>query len=172
MKNILYTGILAVLLSCSSSSSDVLVDSVYVHTRNQLKIVNGVILIKLPNGVSFNWDNDCSRIVEDSLYRSLVTTFSTKQHSTIRLILDTTITSARVCTFDKNLLVGDLAFLVIDKIKGIHYALVFNVQFDVFQADCPYPFGLFSYINKYRSEAYTKVELYLNQDLSYKPISY
>ncbi|MDJ1501235.1 hypothetical protein [Xanthocytophaga agilis] len=172
MKNILYTSVLALLLSCSSSSSDVSVDSVYVHTRNQLKIVNGVILIELPNGVSFNWDNDCSRIVEDSLYRSLVTTFSTKQHSTIRLILDSTITSARVCAFDKNLLVGDLAFLLIDKIKGIPYALVLNVQFDVFQADCYYPVGLFSYINKYRSEVYKKVELYFNQDLSYKPISY
>ncbi|MDJ1501210.1 hypothetical protein [Xanthocytophaga agilis] len=161
MKKILYTSMFALFMSCSSSRSDISTDSVNVDTGYQVEIVNGIILIELPNGVSFNWDNECSRIVDDSLYRSLITTFSTKQHSTIKLILDTTITPARVCPFDKNLLVGDLAFLLIDKIKGIPYLKALDVRFDSFQADCYYPVSLFAYINNSRHEVYKKVELYL-----------
>ncbi len=127
---------------------------------------DSIILIKLFDNVSFYWDNSTSRIVEDKHFKQVFDEFSINQKRIAALITDTTKTSAKICGSDKvkdNLLLGDLAFLLIDKIKKLPYAYVFNMQFDVLAADCEYPVGLYYYINNNRYQVMKKVSAYLDE---------
>ena len=137
-------------------------DSVFnINVVNQKGMMDSIVLVQLSNGIVFNWNNKSFCIVEDNLFSSVVTIFSQKQQSIVACILDTTKTPAKVCSLDRNLLVGDLTFLLIDKVKSLPYFKALGVQWDTFDTDCNYPFGLFDYINNYRDEVSNKVGSYL-----------
>lgn len=124
-------------------------------------VLSDMILVQLSNGTSLHWSNQSSKIIEDSLFREVSVSFPKKRMSLIALISDTTETQAKACGVDKNLLVGDISFLLIDKIKMVPYFKVLGVQWDTYDMDCPYPFGLLDYINSHRDEVRKKVKSYI-----------
>lgn len=127
-------------------------------------LFDSIVFIKLDNGVSFNWNNNSYRIEEDSIFNKLKSTYSDYRDEIVQLISDTTITTAKVCDLDRNLLLGDLAYLIISKIDNISILDFIEITFDVFEYNCPYPIGYFYSIEEYRIELKNKIELYASKE--------
>ncbi|GAA0876020.1 hypothetical protein GCM10009118_24300 [Wandonia haliotis] len=177
MKGLIFACALVLFSYCSSRELKVSKDSDYIdgeirlkedslnlNAMNQKGMESGkdsIVLVQLVEDISINWNNQSYSIMEDELFSSVVAVFSKKQKRIIALISDTTISEAKACSIDRNLLVGDLAFLLINKIKKLPYFEVLGVQWDFLEDNCKYPFGLFDYINNYRNEVEKKVEFYL-----------
>ena len=130
-------------------------------TTIQVAEVDSVIEIKFPNGVSFHWNNRSYRIVDDSLYTSIDISSLAMQEELAKLITDSTKTHAAVCTLDRNLSIGELAFLLLNKAIGLPFFYILQTQLDVFDLGCPYPTWLFDVIDRDRSGVRERVERYL-----------
>jgi len=103
-----------------------------------------IIHIKLEDGISFNWNNKTSQIVEDSLFRSIVSRFENIKLKLSDQITNLSITPARTCGLERNLYVGDLVFMIITRIQDIPNPV--QMQLDVFEMNCRYPAGFFEAI--------------------------
>jgi hypothetical protein len=101
------------------------------------------------SGVIFNWDNSKSEIVNDVLYKKLVVRFKNDKSYAI------------ACGKKEALVIGDLAFLLLDKIKGLPFFAVTGFQCDSFKPGCAYPVGYFEIIKAHRLEIAEKVKNYL-----------
>lgn len=173
---ILATGIL-LLASCSSPTSDapaagkpLRVKAAQPNVSSKRKSLHRtmereqVVLVSFANGISLHWDNHRHLLVADSLFDSAVATFPEKQPSFIALISDTTATSAKACDCaetDLPLVAGDVAFLLLNRIKQAAGMNVLGMQWDVFDTDCPYPCGMLSYVKENRREVREKIATYL-----------
>jgi hypothetical protein len=113
------------------------------------------------SGVIFNWDNSKSEIVNDVLYKKLVVRFKNDKSYLIEQISNITKTSAIACGKKEALVIGDLAFLLLDKIKGLPFFAVTGFQCDSFKPGCAYPVGYFEIIKAHRLEIAEKVKNYL-----------
>jgi hypothetical protein len=122
---------------------------------------DSVLLIRLSDDISIHWNNKSQDIVNDALLSSIRASFTDIKQNLVDQILNTSVTPARICSTKRNLVVGDMAFLLIDKIKDVPFFQVFGIQCDFFERDCKYPYGMFDYMNNYREEAKSKLELYL-----------
>lgn len=125
------------------------------------QIENGDVLISLNDSISFHWDNQKYKFVEDSLWKLLENDYQNLEPVLIDLILDTNESQAKICSIERNLYKGDLSFLVLDKINNLPYIDIFHTQWDSFDVDCNYPGGMLWYINKNRSEIKQSVSNYL-----------
>lgn len=115
------------------------------------QINRDVILVEVTNDKYLNWDNCKYEIVKDKFWIELKKDYLSNKVEYIELIEDTTNTDAYICGLRKNLVKGDIAFLIIDEVDNIPLFSVFDIQFDVFDNNCKYPNGLFSSLNKKRS---------------------
>ncbi len=120
-----------------------------------------VILIEVINDKYLNWDNCKYEIVKDKFWIELKKDYLLNKVKYIELIEDTNSTNAYICGLRKNLVKGDIAFLIIDEVDNIPFFSVFHVQWDVFNNNCKYPDGLFSSLNKKRSFFKSKLLEYL-----------
>lgn len=123
------------------------------------------ILVNLSNEVSFKWSNVSHEIVEDKLFLKIKKQFSQHYLSIVEDISNTTLTKAIECTSHRQLPIGDLAFLLIDKINNIPYFSVLGTQLDAFTNGCEYPKSLFDYLKFNRLEAKSKLKVYLENNL-------
>jgi hypothetical protein len=110
-----------------------------------LKKWESIVLIKLKNGISFNWNNEKGEFEEDNLFKYVLKKFEIIKLDLANEIIDTQETPARICQFHKNLVKGDLVFLLINRIKKIPNPI--QMQLDVFENNCKYPSGYFEAIN-------------------------
>ena len=143
------------------------IDTVIYHTIDYpvkaKKISKNIIRVQLADDIIFHWDNKTYRIKEDKHLQNIVNHFQEKEEYLVALFLDTTPTLAVVCGYDSNLVIGDLIFLLLDKIVHIPLLPVFQVQWDVFIYGCHYPNGLFTsfHYKRNRTRYYKALEYYL-----------
>lgn len=132
---------------------------------------NDKVYIVLSEHVKLFWDNKNSEIIKDSLYRMVKRNFGQYVKEITTQVSDTRITPAQSCGVERNLVMGDLAFLLIDDIVGIPYFSALGFQWDTFDTDCKYPLHMFGSLELYRPEIKSKLELYLNSSEGKKKIS-
>lgn len=179
MKEVLIVLATSMLLlaSCSSAASDAQVEekSLLIKAAQQgvpskRKLLpqalgqEQIVLVKFTNGSALHWDNHLHTIVSDSLYDAVVATCPEEQPSFIALLSDTTATSAKACNCteaDLPLVIGDVAFLVLHKLKRVAGMQVLGIQWDAFDTDCSYPCGMLSYVQANRKAVRKKVAAYL-----------
>ncbi len=125
------------------------------------QINRDVIFIEVINDKYLNWDNCKYEIVKDKFWIELKKDYLSNKVEYIELIEDTTNTDAYICGLRKNLVKGDIAFLIVDEVENIPYAYVFKTQWDVFYLNCKYPGGLFSSLNNNRYHFKSKLLEYL-----------
>lgn len=132
----------------------------------------GIVLVSLAKDIRFRWNNQTSFFVEDELFRSLVATFPRKQHRLVALILDTTATAAVACagtSESRRLVTGDLAFSLVLRIGRIPWYDVYQMQFDSFEYNCPFPSGQLNYITKNRTAVWRQTVNYLAHTAQTRP---
>jgi hypothetical protein len=135
---------------------------------NEKSLIKSIVLIRFEKSdILFNWDNSKSQIVEDALFRKIVYRFKSNEAYLADQITNLTQTPAIACGKDK-LVIGDLAFLMINKIKHLPFFKITNVQCDSFETGCPYPNGYFDVIRKDRIRIKERVKHYLS--INVKPI--
>jgi hypothetical protein len=123
------------------------------------------ILIKFEKSkIAFNWSNAKSEIIEDELYRNTLKNFKSQRNNLISQITDKSPTLAITCGKKSNLVMGDLAFLLIDKVEHLPFFEIAHVQCDVFNADCQYPYGYFGAIENHRTDIQNNVRTYLSSE--------
>jgi len=122
--------------------------------------IESVYTVQLKNGISFRWSNTKSMIIKDGLLDSTLQAYPNIKKQLVHQILDNTKVPAMVCTMDKNLRKGDLAFLLLLEIGDIPLLKVFQIQWDSYKYNCFYPSGLMKYISNNRKEAKEKLEQY------------
>lgn len=154
MDTLMYSCLLTLLFSCSLFQHGKTVTTMTDKTEQ-------FITIQLSETIWIHWDNRSHRIASDSLLGFIAMNFSEMQQTITKQILDTTGTPAIACNANRNLVVGDIAFLLVDEVKRIPYFQVLGVQFDAFNFECSYPHGLFTYISEDREMVKRKVEFYL-----------
>ena len=111
-------------------------------------------------GVAIEWDNSKSDFTENSGFSELKVKFQANKSELITEILNEEITKAWSCNDSRQLTKGELSFAFIKKITSLPLGEIFNMQWDVFEINCPYPIGLFSYVSKNRSTVVDKLTDY------------
>jgi hypothetical protein len=139
-------------------------DSIYIidsliEDNNFKAVSDSIVLIKIKD-IILKWDNINYTFIKDDSFEALRKNFKNHRDDIVSMIPDTSNTYAKICSQNKNLLLGDIAFLLVDNIITLPYADIFNVQIDVFYK-CSYPLGLFSIINNNRVEVKERVKKYL-----------
>lgn len=120
-----------------------------------------IILITINKNYSFNWDNDKSKVVEDSLFNSLVTNFTSVKLDLADYILNSEGTNAVICNSNRKIKKGDLVFLVINRIEPLPLLDIFKTQCDVYDNNCPYPTCFIEAIDKDRGSIKSRVKDFL-----------
>lgn len=110
-----------------------------------------IVLIKFNNGSSIHWNNLTSEIVADKLFVRLKHNYKNYRRYFIDQISNTNTTQATACGKKSELVVGDIAFLIIDKIDHLPAFKIMQTQFDVIDSNCHYPVGYFNTIDKNRN---------------------
>jgi len=128
---------------------------------DDLNYSDSCIEINLNSQIIINWDNKKFKIVVDSNYRQIEDNIEKYMLLLIDKIKDTSLTNAKVCGYDNNLSTGQIAFLLLDKIKKIPYAFVFDYKFDLFSDGCKFPIGFIDFILEEREIVSEKVYYYL-----------
>lgn len=139
------------------------IDSKYLKLKEDS--IDSVVLIELPNKDLIKWNNYSHKIILDSLFGMVIDKFSENQKSYLNLILDTSATRAKVCSIERNLFVGDLAFLIIHEIKHLPLADILQKQCDAFMSGCPYSVGFFNALDQNRLAIKGRIELNLKNRL-------
>ena len=184
MKEALFICIVMLIVSCSSSGSNSsepadtistlsiennLADSNNSNWNNSVKILavtqmnikDSILLVKFFNNNVFYWDNKSSSIVHDTLYQNIVETFAENKMTYAALISDTTVLPARICSYDKNLVLGDLVFILINEIENVPFSEVFETEWDVHTFGCKYPLAMIESFHIRREMMRRQVESYL-----------
>ncbi len=106
------------------------------------------ILIEFDGGINILWDNVNDTIIKDENYYSL--SQEPININIVNAISDTSIVSNHVCSKHSPLRKGDVAFLTLCKLQHIYPAKDLHYQFDVFDKDCEYPYGMLDYLEDNR----------------------
>ena len=139
------------LTSCTTNNHDPKTEDKNPQIESKVSLspsVDTFVLIKFDKNIMLNWDNKTGRIKEDSLFNKIISDFENNKYVLINKLADTSETKAMTC--HKNLVVGDLAFLIIDKVKQLPFFEITKVQCDHFTNECPYPEGYFEVIGRDR----------------------
>ena len=136
--------------------------SIFSQRKAGIVSPKDTILIKFKGShISFNGSNSKNQIIDDMLYRDLLKSFKNERGFIINQITDVTPTLATTCGKKNNLVIGDLAFLLIDKIENLPFFEISHVQCDVYNTACPYPSGYFNAIENHRVDIQHNVKTYL-----------
>lgn len=100
-----------------------------------------IILVSFSDkDVAFYWNISTGSIVEDSLFKKLKRIYKRKRDYLIDQVSDTTRTTASVChDLKRKLLMGDMAYLLLDKMENLPFFEITHIQCDVIENDCPSP---------------------------------
>jgi hypothetical protein len=120
--------------------------------------------IQLIDKLSINWSPVDNDVRQDSLFTHIKANIQENREVLTGLISDTTLSIISACKRG-GLHKGDIAFMILDKIYHIPYFKVFGVQFDVIDAGCHYPVGLFDYLEANRGAAMERVTSYLAKSM-------
>jgi len=135
-------------ISLSKEDNNLILYHMIDYPVSAKKISKNIIRVQLADDIMFHWDNNTCRIKEDKYFQNIVDHFQERKEYLAALFLDTTPSPAVVCGYDSNLIIGDLVFLLLDKIVDIPYFYVFHFQFGCFFNNCFYPLGLFNALKK------------------------
>ena len=124
-----------------------------------------VITIPFSDDISLQWDVASQQLLQNTNYQRYQ-----EDSKAITLLLnsitDTTNLKVMVCSKEKPLRKGDVAFLYLQKTLNIPLFQCFYIQFDVFEKKCTYPSDLLNYVEEYRTEVQQKLRTYLGKSLS------
>lgn len=124
-----------------------------------------VITIPFSDDISLQWDVASQQLLQNTNYQRYQ-----EDSKAITLLLnsitDTTNLKVMVCSKEKPLRKGDVAFLYLQETLNIPLFQCFYIQFDVFEKKCTYPSDLLNYVEEYRTEVQQKLRTYLGKSLS------
>ena len=124
-----------------------------------------VITIPFSDDISLQWDVASQQLLQNTDYQRYQ-----EDSEAITLLLnsitDTTNLKVMVCSKEKPLHKGDVAFLYLQETLNIPLFQCFYIQFDVFEKKCTYPSDLLNYVEEYRTEVQQKLRTYLGKSLS------
>lgn len=111
---------------------------------------------------AFNWHNDSSKILQDSLFYELLEKYpqGNLREKIICSIGRITPTSATACNTDKKLVVGDLAYMLLEKIENLPRRKML-IELDIVEDNCFLPLGLFDAIDFRRENLKNKTMKYI-----------
>ena len=109
-------------------------------------------LIELNSEMKFHWNNATSKIIQDQIWDSSKNAYENNKLALIKMVSNKEVTNAKVCGVNDTITKGQMAFIVLDQLEAIPYALVFQTQYCVINPGCPYIGGLIMSI-KNNSEA-------------------
>lgn len=132
---------------------------IFTFSLSGLTKAQSTVEIPLFSDITLTWNSETSKYIEDDDFNAIKDNFSKYRNDLVKLISNTTPTKANVCEIDRSMTIGEMAFILINQCEPIPYALAFQMQFCVFEMNCPFPDGLIYYVNKNRSE----VEKQLNE---------
>ncbi len=138
MKHFIFLTTIAILFSIKSYSQE--------------EKINSINLIEINSDIKFNWDNATSKIIKDKLWKKLKTSYQTHKKTLIQEVSNHKLTKAKVCKVKGYLTKGQMAFIILDQLEDIPYALIFKAQYCISYLDCPYIGGLIESI-KYNKNA-------------------
>lgn len=126
-------------------------------------VQNDTIKIVLSEDIAVTWDSNDYFIVEDKLWITLQKDFPDRSAVLLDLISNTDQTQAETCGVDRNLMKGDMAFLILLKYYGGDFPLakILDSQCDYFSEDCPYPVGFFTVLDKGRINIQKRTKAFL-----------
>ena len=139
MKHTILTTVIAFLLSTQSYSQE---------EKNY-----SIELIEINSVIKLNWNNSTSKIVEDKLWKKLKTGYQTHKKTLILEVNNHELTNAKVCKVEGKITKGQMAFIILDQLEYIPYALVFNNQYCVMYMNCPYIGGLIESIKNNKNSS-------------------
>ncbi|MES2430944.1 MAG: hypothetical protein V4556_08405 [Bacteroidota bacterium] len=126
-----------------------------------MKVNDSIILISIFRGVEIHWNKRTNSIEEDSLLKKITQQFQDYKIALADEIENTFKTKIYVCPDGEELMAGDIAYLIIDKIVQIPVLKIMGVQFDLYQNECPYPVSFFGFLKKQRAFVSKNVKDYL-----------
>ena len=115
----------------------------------KIPIKDKVIEIIFSEDIILKWEVYNNRFEKDDFYQKI------KENSKNLIFLkksisDTTNLGIRICSKEKLLRKGDIAFLYLQDIGKIPLYHCLKIQFDVFEQRCPFPDGLLDYVENNR----------------------
>jgi hypothetical protein len=114
--------------------------------------IDNIVEIQIIDDIAIRWDNNTHLIIEDNLWSTIDSVYSNDKSLIINEILNVKLTPAKSCSIERNLYVGDIVFIIINKIENLPLINIINTQCDFFESGCPYPIGMFDAINIDRNE--------------------
>ncbi|MEZ4851998.1 MAG: hypothetical protein R3B93_26025 [Bacteroidia bacterium] len=150
-KKIIFLCLLAFIFSCENNKES------YETASGSQKITDCVILVIFDKNLSVHWDNENYDILEDSLFHSFSHNWEDKKIKIAEKIIDITPTLAYGCPYERNLVVGDIAFWLLMRMEMLPMRKLYSTELDFFSMEgCGYPVGLFEFISidrqKYREK--------------------
>jgi hypothetical protein len=146
-------------LSCGSEQHQPEIGVAQLERKKSISA--NIVKITFSNGESFNWDNTKSIFIEDSLYSKIVSSFKKDHSFLLEEISNVKLADAVICSCHRDVVLGDFAFILIDKVENIPFFDIVGVQCDYFEKGCPYPEGYFEAINNNRSIIKNKLKEFL-----------
>lgn len=157
MKRITFLILLSISMKCCTPPSPV----GDIQNTDNSEASDSVLLIELSDDIKFHWNTRKHHIIEDSLFTSIISVYYESRLGICDQIIEKRITKALACPSERNLVTGDFAFLLIDKMERIPAIDVFKMQWDSYVEQCPYPNGMLDYIDSHREEVSDKLHSYL-----------
>ena len=121
-------------------------------------------LIHITSKISIHWNANEKRIIKDSLSMHLRRHFDEYKFELVNAISETSSTHISACYKQNQIRKGDIAFMILEDIRNIPLSEVFQVQFDVYEANCRYPVGLFYHIEENRELVRKQTYEFLTKD--------
>lgn len=121
----------------------------------QLIVLNGEIML--------HWDNTKSEIVDDELWEKSKKLYSKNRRFLIQEVSNKERTKAEVCEVKGKLSKGQMAFIVLDQMEEIPYAMVFGYRYCLVYPNCPYIAGLVESIDDNPNASSQLMEFLSNQ---------
>ncbi|WP_392564865.1 hypothetical protein RHO13_05775 [Orbus wheelerorum] len=143
--------------NCSQKRDDTNKNQIHINQEIVQPIKNDTILVKLDDDIILKWDVVSDQLIENENYIN-ISTDKNKIKTIVNSICNDEDLGIKVQTKKENLKKGDVAFLYLIRTRKIYLFSCLKVQFDVYDKNYKYAYGLLDYIEEYRLEVQNKVK--------------
>lgn len=139
------------------------IDSIVVFSKSVIitNVSNKIVKVEILPNMPLHWDNNAYRILEDSLFIKIKDQFSALIIPLTKQMGNVFETKALICPKKEKLVVGDIAYFLIDRIESIPFMKLTGRQLDIMEVGCPYQIDLLPYIQGNRVKLANSIRKYL-----------
>jgi hypothetical protein len=121
-------------------------------------------MIELNSEIKFHWNNTTSKIIKDNLWADTQSSYERNKVALIKMVRNKELTNAEICLVNEPITKGQMAFVVLDELEDIPYAMIFKSQYCVINPGCPYIGGLIQSINNNTEASNQLMDYFYNSD--------